>query len=56
METLRNSIWLTAAVLLENDYSTALREWTPLYEDGDSFVQFSLGLMYNSTRVYKTAK
>ena len=28
------------------DYATALREWTPLAEQGDAEAQFSLGVMY----------
>ena len=28
------------------DYATALREWTPLAEQGDASSQFNLGLMY----------
>ncbi len=28
------------------DYATALREWRPLAEQGDSDAQFNLGLMY----------
>jgi len=30
----------------KGDYKTALREWLPLAENGDSEVQFILGLMY----------
>ena len=41
------------------DYATALREWTPLAEQGDANAQFNLGLMYaNGQGVpqdYKTA-
>ena len=28
------------------DYATALREWTPLAEQGDTTAQFNLGEMY----------
>ena len=28
------------------DYATALREWTPLAEQGDAIAQYNLGLMY----------
>ena len=28
------------------DYATALREWTPLAEQGDAAAQFNLGVMY----------
>ena len=28
------------------DYVAALREWTPLAEQGDAIAQFSLGVMY----------
>jgi TPR repeat protein len=28
------------------DFATALREWTPLAEQGDAGAQFNLGLMY----------
>jgi TPR repeat protein len=48
---------LTAAQ--SGDYATALREWTPLAEQGDADAQNNLGLMYdNGTGVlqdYKTA-
>ena len=41
------------------DYATALREWTPLAEQGDDFAQLSLGFMYEKGRGvpqdYKTA-
>jgi TPR repeat protein len=30
------------------DYATALREWTPLAEQGDALAQVILGLMYNN--------
>jgi len=29
------------------DYATALREWTPLAEQGDADAQYNLGLMYD---------
>jgi uncharacterized protein len=29
------------------DYATALREWRPLAEQGNAYVQYSLGLMYS---------
>ena len=28
------------------DYATALREWTPLAEQGNAFAQYNLGMMY----------
>ena len=28
------------------DFATALKEWTPLAEGGDSVAQYNLGLMY----------
>ena len=31
----------------KSDYVTALREWTPLAEQGDADVQYSLGMMYD---------
>ena len=41
------------------DYATALREWTPLAEQGYAGAQINLGLMYNSglgvPQDYKTA-
>ena len=41
------------------DYATALREWTPLAEQGDALAQSSLGFMYEKGRGvptdYKTA-
>lgn len=30
----------------EGDFATALKEWTPLAEQGDAAAQFNLGLMY----------
>jgi len=30
------------------DYTTALREWTPLAEQGDADAQYVLGLMYHN--------
>jgi uncharacterized protein len=35
---------LTAAQ--SGDFATALREWTPLAEQGDALAQYNLGLMY----------
>jgi len=32
------------------DYATALREWTPLAEQGDAAAQYKLGLMYHNVR------
>ena len=32
------------------DYATALREWTPLAEQGNASAQFGLGLMYREGR------
>ena len=41
------------------DYATALREWTPLAEQGDAYAQYNLGQMYRMGEVvpqdYKTA-
>ncbi len=41
------------------DYATALREWTPLAEQGNAAAQFNLGLMYENgyavPQDYKTA-
>ena len=41
------------------DYATALREWTPLAEQGDADAQYNLGVMYEKGRGvlqdYKTA-
>ena len=43
----------------KGDYATALKEWTPLAEQGDAVVQHNLGAMYNIgqgvPRDYKTA-
>ena len=30
------------------DFATALKEWKPLAEDGDSAAQYNLALMYNN--------
>ena len=30
------------------NYATALREWTPLAEQGDAFAQHNLGIMYEN--------
>ena len=35
------------------DYATALREWTPLAEQGLSDAQHNLGLMYYNRNDYK---
>jgi TPR repeat protein len=32
----------------KGDYATALREWTPLAEQGDAGAQYNLGLMYGN--------
>ena len=41
------------------DYATALREWTPLAEQGDADAQYNLGLMYDQgwgvSQDYRTA-
>ena len=41
------------------DYATALREWTPLAEQGDADAQYNLGVMYANgqgvSQDYKTA-
>ena len=41
------------------DYATALREWTPLAEQGDADAQYNLGLMYEQgwgvSQDYRTA-
>ena len=41
------------------DYATALREWTPVAEQGDAFAQYNLGVMYDKglgvPQDYKTA-
>ena len=48
---------LTAAQ--SGDFATALREWTPLAEQGDASAQYNLGLMYDNgqgvPQNYKTA-
>ena len=31
----------------KGDFATALREWTPLAEQGDADAQFCLGVMYD---------
>ena len=40
-------------------FATALREWTPLAEQGDAKSQYNLGVMYNKGKGvpqnYKTA-
>ena len=42
------------------DYATALKEWTPLAEEGDATAQFNLGVMYEKgegvPQDYKTAE
>ena len=30
------------------DYATALREWTPLAEQGHAWAQYNLGVMYEN--------
>ena len=30
------------------DYATAIKEWTPLAEDGDAIAQYNLALMYKN--------
>ena len=32
------------------DYATAIREWTPLAEQGDAIAQYNLGVMYDTGR------
>ncbi len=34
------------AAIENGDFATALKEWTPLAEQGNAFAQFNLGLMY----------
>ena len=34
------------AAYQKGDYAAALREWTPLAEQGDAEAQFNLGVMY----------
>jgi TPR repeat protein len=34
------------AAAKKGDYAAALREWTPLAEQGDAVAQFNLGVMY----------
>lgn len=34
------------AAAQKGDYAAALREWTPLAEQGDAVAQFNLGVMY----------
>ena len=45
--------------IYKGDYATALREWTPLAEQGHAYAQSSLGLMYQKgkgvSQDYKTA-
>ena len=36
---------LTAAS--QGDYATAIKEWTPLAEQGNSYAQYNLGIMYD---------
>ena len=47
------------AAAQRGDFATALREWTPLAEQGDADAQLNLGLMYKKgagvTQNYKTA-
>ena len=48
-----------SAAAQTGDFATALREWTPLAEQGDAKAQFNLGLMYRNgdgvLQNYKTA-
>ena len=43
----------------KGDFATALREWTPLAEQGNAFAQFNLGVLYGQgmgvIQDYKTA-
>ena len=32
---------------IKEDFETALKEWRPLAEQGDSYAQYNLGLMYD---------
>ena len=41
---------LTAA--RSGDFATALREWTPLAEQGNADASFNLGVMYKRGRVF----
>ena len=47
------------AAVKSGDFETALREWTPLAEQGHIFAQFNVGLMYDKgdgvPQDYKTA-
>jgi TPR repeat protein len=47
------------AAAQKGDYAAALREWTPLAEQGDAVAQFNLGVMYQQgqgvSQDYKTA-
>ena len=47
------------AAAQKGDFATALREWTPLAEQGDNRAQYNLGLMYDNgdgvVQNYKTA-
>ena len=47
------------AAAQSGDYATALKEWTPLAEQGDASAQYGLGFMYRNGRGviqdYKTA-
>ena len=36
------------AAAQRGDFATALREWTPLAEQGDATAQFNLGVMYDN--------
>ena len=35
------------AAARKGDFETAMKEWRPLAEQGDSYAQFNLGLMYD---------
>jgi TPR repeat protein len=47
------------AAAQKGDYAAALREWTPLAEQGDAVAQFNLGVMYQQgqgvSQDYQTA-
>ena len=47
------------AAALSGDFATALREWTPLAEQGHAKAQYNLGIMYRTgqgvLQDYKTA-
>jgi len=46
-----------AIAAARGNYAKALQEWTPLAEDGDSVIQFGLGLIYSDAKgVYQDHK